>query len=192
MLATILYFPPGCWAVSQTLRSWVPQVCSPPMLSLSRGCWRMRLPLEAAQETASVPHSNTAASSSSTCTRWPPTRLTGQWIAETELLDPYSKIILTVILWHVAPSVKFCEEYVKCPTNLNVATYSRNSVSDHHVCFVWVKYMSVMYVLHHKPQPEGSNTAWRLSSVYEHSHTNKWMRMKQSRQQVIYLPLVIK
>lgn len=82
-----VYLPSGCWAVSQTLRSWVPQVFSPPMLSLSRGCWRTRLPLEAAQETASVPHSNTAANSSSTCTRWPPTRLTGQRITETPELN---------------------------------------------------------------------------------------------------------
>ena len=104
---------PDCWAVSQTLRSWVPQACSPPMLSLSRGCWRTRLPLEAAQETVSVPHSSTAASSLSTCTRWQPTHLTGQWTAETRHFDPWSKTGLFLLrrVWNSV--LQRCE----CPTN---------------------------------------------------------------------------
>lgn len=70
--------PIGYSVVSQTQRSSVPPECFHPMLSRSKGCWKMRLPLGAAQETACVPRWNTAASSSSTCTRWPLTPLTGQ------------------------------------------------------------------------------------------------------------------
>lgn len=45
-----------CWDVSLTLRSSVPQACSPQTLSLSRGCWKTRPLPEAVQEKASVPH----------------------------------------------------------------------------------------------------------------------------------------
>lgn len=78
LLLTTARRPPGCWAVSQTLRSWAPQVCSPLTLSLSRGSWRTRPSLEAVQETVSALRSSTAASSSSICTRWPQILLTGQ------------------------------------------------------------------------------------------------------------------
>lgn len=74
--------PAGCWAASRTPRSSAPRASSPPTRSPSRGCWRTRPSPGAAWGTASVPRSSTAASSSSTCTRWPPTRSTGQRVTD--------------------------------------------------------------------------------------------------------------
>lgn len=66
------------------------------MLSLSKGCWRRRPPQGAVLETASVPHSNTAASCSSTCTRWPLIHLIGQYFKKE--FEAFGVFFLDIVL----------------------------------------------------------------------------------------------